>query len=867
MASLRDVARLADVSLATASRALAQPERVAPERRARVERAAADLRYRPGRRTGPGAPADRAGASLGAGVIGLLVPDLQNPFFAGVAKGVQLQARTAGLCVLVADTDENPRVEAEAFACLERQVAGVVLCSPRMPDHSLAALPLDVPTVLVNRESDHLRAVLVDNADGMRQALAHLHALGHRRIAYAGGQHGSWSDRQRRAGLETAARTLPDVEVVDLGSFPPSFTGGVAAGDLVTVSGATAVIAHNDLMALGIVDRLRQRGTAVPDRISVVGFDDVPAATHTTPALTTVGVPLHRLGRTAVELLLDESPEPEGDVTVPVSLVVRSSTTPLPPPGRDAGDPAARRAGRAGGRVTGSGGTPPRLSPATLDALPRVPDVRGPAVDPRPRRTGVVHLGIGAFHRAHQAVFTEDAAAATGDDRWGILGVTQRSARVVTQLAPQDGLYGVLTRGRHETSLRVVGAVRGVAFLSDETARVLDAVAAPATHVVTITVSEKGYRRAPAGGPDLSDPGVAADLAALRAELGGRPDDTPARTPIGALARGLARRRATHGAPLTVVCCDNMVDNGRVVEGLLEGLLEAAAAGGAGGAGPGTAAGASALRDWVATSVRFPATMVDRITPATTEADRADATAMLGLRDEALVVAEPFRQWVIEDAFAGPRPAWERAGATMTDDVGPFERAKLRLLNGTHSAVAYLGALRGHRMIDEALADPEVVGLAEALMDEAVPTLAAPSGLDLAAYRAQILERFANPAIGYRCLQVAGDGSQKLPIRVLGTAADRLAAGAVPVACARTMAAWAVFVARGRDVAGRELPLDDPLAARLHEAASGGDAGLADRMLAVAGVFPAAVRDDDRFRRAFATEISDLVRLVPAPSS
>lgn len=332
MASLRDVARLADVSLATASRALAQPERVAPERRARVERAAADLGYRPAHRTGPAASTGRAGTPPSAGVIGILVPDLQNPFFAGVVKGVQLQARTAGISVLIADTDENPRIEAEAFTRLERQVAGLVLCSPRMSDHSLAALPLDVPTVLVNRESDRLRAVVVDNADGMRQALAHLHALGHRRIAYAGGQPGSWSDTQRRTGLATAAGALPDVDIVDLGHFPPVFAGGVAAGDLVTVSGATAVIAHNDLMALGIVDRLRQRGTAVPDRMSVVGFDDIPAATHMTPALTTVAVPLHRLGRTAVELLLDESPEPEGDVTVSVALVVRSSTAPLLPP-------------------------------------------------------------------------------------------------------------------------------------------------------------------------------------------------------------------------------------------------------------------------------------------------------------------------------------------------------------------------------------------------------------------------------------------------------------------------------------------------------------------------------------------------------
>ena len=324
MPSLRDVARVAGVSLATASRALSQPERVAPERRSRVERAAAELGYRPGRRSlqphGPAGP----GRS-----IGLLVPDLQNPFFAGVAKGVQMQARTAGLSVVIADTDEDPRVEAETLARMDQQVAGLVLCSPRMSDQALAALPIDVPAVLVNRESEHLRAVMVDNTDGIRQALTHLHALGHRRVAYAGGQWGSWSDRERRRGLEAAAHSLADTDLVQLGHFPTIFDGGVAAADLVPASGATAVIAHNDLIALGILDRLRQRGTLVPEQVSVVGFDDIPAATQVTPTLTTVAVPLQRLGRAAVELLLDDEEGDGENVTMAVSLVVRGSTGPI----------------------------------------------------------------------------------------------------------------------------------------------------------------------------------------------------------------------------------------------------------------------------------------------------------------------------------------------------------------------------------------------------------------------------------------------------------------------------------------------------------------------------------------------------------
>jgi len=252
-----------------------------------------------------------------------------------------VQARTAGLSVVVADTDEDPRMEADALGRLDQVVAGLVLCSPRMPDAALAALPIDVPAVLVNRESAPVRSVTVDNVDGMRQALTHLHALGHRRIAYAGGQAQSWSDRERRRGLAAVAATLDDVELVQLGHFPTVFSGGVAAADLVAASGATAVVAHNDLMALGILDRLRQRGTRVPEEICVVGFDDVPAAVQVTPALTTVAIPLQRLGRAAVELLLDEGDTEDGNRTMPVSLVVRGTTAPATVGAAPAVTPAA----------------------------------------------------------------------------------------------------------------------------------------------------------------------------------------------------------------------------------------------------------------------------------------------------------------------------------------------------------------------------------------------------------------------------------------------------------------------------------------------------------------------------------------------
>ncbi|GAA2720279.1 LacI family DNA-binding transcriptional regulator [Cellulomonas aerilata] len=331
MVTLRDVARAAGVSAATASRALAaEPGAVATDRRERVLRAADELGYRRPGATASGPPSRR---------VGVIVPDMENPFFSGVVKGIGHRARDAGVTVFVADSDEDSRVEADLVRQLASQVDGLVLCSPRMSDDALAALPGDLAVVLLNREAPGLPSIVVDNSDGVRQALEHVHALGHRRIAYAGGPVDSWSDRERRRGLAAAVAALPDVDVVQLGHFPAAFSGGVAAADLVVATGASAVIAHNDLVALGVLDRLRARGVDVPGRVSVVGFDDVPAATQVSPALTTVGIPIRTLGRTAVDLLLELAPRPAGPRPTPqvrriaVSLVVRGSTGPAPAPG------------------------------------------------------------------------------------------------------------------------------------------------------------------------------------------------------------------------------------------------------------------------------------------------------------------------------------------------------------------------------------------------------------------------------------------------------------------------------------------------------------------------------------------------------
>ncbi|WP_369370807.1 mannitol dehydrogenase family protein [Promicromonospora sp. Populi] len=477
----------------------------------------------------------------------------------------------------------------------------------------------------------------------------------------------------------------------------------------------------------------------------------------------------------------------------------------------------------------------------------------------RPTAVGIVHLGIGAFHRAHQAVYTERAAIVTGDTSWGILGVTQRSATVRDQLRPQGGVYAVLTAGEQESTVELIGSVVDVAYPAQESERVLAALAAPSTHVVTLTITEKGYARTADGALDLD--AVSGDLAALRA--GSRPEEPvrPATSAIGLLVRGLAARAASR-APLTVLTCDNLVDNGRVLERLVREAVAAALPG----------ADGDALRGFLDAHVTFPCSMVDRIVPATTPEQRDHVSHALGVRDEGLVVGEPFAQWVIEDRFAGPRPAWEAAGATLTKDVAPFEQAKLRLLNGTHSLVAYSGWLAGHTTIAEAMGDPVIAERArQYLFEDALPTLTPPDGLDLQHYGEQILTRFANPHTGHTTAQVAMDGTQKIPVRWGGVLADALAAGREPLGVAFGLAAWAGFV-RLRTASGEGV--DDPRAAELAELVNaadtpGGADGLGDveglagieedvrALLTLPGLLPAETPDS--FVDAVAAEIEEVL--------
>lgn len=320
--TIKDVARAAGVSASTACRALGSGELVRPETRERVLQAAAVLGYQPNRAA--------RGLSTGrTGNIGLIVPDLANPFFPSVIKGMQARAREVDYAVFVADTDEDPRVEYSLVRALSKQVDGIVICSPRMDEDQLRDAAAETPLVLLNRRVGRIPSVTVDNVDGMRQAVAHLVALGHRRIGYVEGPRASWANRERLRGLRSVTQAT-GIELVELGSFLPQFEGGVAAADQVLASGVTAVVAYNDLMALGLLSRFTARGIDVPGRISIIGCDDIVVSSMVHPPLTTVSLPKELTGRAGVDLLLQLIDNRAGSSRreLPAHLLVRGSTGP-----------------------------------------------------------------------------------------------------------------------------------------------------------------------------------------------------------------------------------------------------------------------------------------------------------------------------------------------------------------------------------------------------------------------------------------------------------------------------------------------------------------------------------------------------------
>ncbi|WIM93382.1 LacI family DNA-binding transcriptional regulator [Actinoplanes oblitus] len=323
--TIKDVARLAGVSQSSVCRALADPARVRPETRDRVQSAAKQLGYHP----------NRVARSLITGRtanLGVVLPDLANPFFPTVVKAIQTRARRFDYAVFLSDTDEDPAVEVPAIRALAMQVDGFLLCSPRAPDDDLRPFAREKPMVVLNRRITPLPSVTADSADGMRQAVAHLAALGHRTLAYVAGPRTSWSNRDRQRGLR-AATTAHGIRLVEVGNVAPTVDGGAAAADLVlAATGVTAVLAYNDLVALGLLRRCHARGVRVPEQLSVVGFDDILIAGLLAPPLTTVAIGKERIGRVGVDLLLELMTDPDHRGTakrvLPTQLIVRGSTGP-----------------------------------------------------------------------------------------------------------------------------------------------------------------------------------------------------------------------------------------------------------------------------------------------------------------------------------------------------------------------------------------------------------------------------------------------------------------------------------------------------------------------------------------------------------
>ncbi len=439
-----------------------------------------------------------------------------------------------------------------------------------------------------------------------------------------------------------------------------------------------------------------------------------------------------------------------------------------------------------------------RLSSSTATHLQG--PVARPSYDRDAQKTGIVHFGIGAFHRAHQAVYT-DAAMSAGDRDWRITGVSLRSASVADQMNPQDGLYTVVVRDGTTHQTRLIGAVAHVLVARDAPNDVIEALADPLVRIVTMTITEKGYCRAPDGSLDPA-----------RAD-----EDSIYRY----LTEGLSLRRERGLPGLTLLCCDNLAHNGAQLARLFRAYL---------------AAHHPALTDWVEAQCTFPSSMVDRIVPATTDEDRAAFAAEISLEDQALVLTEPFSQWVIEDRFAGPRPRWEVGGAQFVADVAPYETAKLRMLNGAHSALAYLGLEAGHVFVHQAVVDPALRPLIERLMrEEAAPTIATAPGQDLDAYATSLMDRFGNAALAHRLIQIAMDGSQKIPQRWLETLAMQQQRRRQCPVILRAIAAWL------RHVRGDRRPVDDEMAPQLADAwQQAGRGGIVAAMFGTGGLLASA---------------------------
>jgi fructuronate reductase/mannitol 2-dehydrogenase len=435
------------------------------------------------------------------------------------------------------------------------------------------------------------------------------------------------------------------------------------------------------------------------------------------------------------------------------------------------------------------------LRTTTLGALDR--RVHVPHYDRTALTPSVVHMSVGSFHRAHQAMYFDELAR-RGHTAWGLVGIGLRRADMRDALIAQDGLYTVVIRDREADHAQVVGVIRRYLFAPEESAGVLASLADPRTRLVTLTITGDGYLVDPATGRlDTAHPALAADLL----------DPEHPRTAIGYLVEALDRRRRAGLPPFTVLSCDNVTDNGRMARGAVTALARLRDA---------------ELAAWIDEHGAFPSSMVDRITPKTTDEHRRFVAEQFGVADLWPVITEPFTQWIVEDSFCNGRPPLDEVGVRFVDDVRPYALVKTRLLNASHCALGYLGSLAGLRTTDEAMRDPVFAGYVTRLMrDEVAPLLPAVPDLDVVAYRATTLERLANPKLPDQLERLCRAGSGKVPRHVVPSIVAAREHGVEHPLLTLAVAGWLHYL-RGTDERGNRVALDDPLAPRLRELALAG---------------------------------------------
>ncbi len=466
-----------------------------------------------------------------------------------------------------------------------------------------------------------------------------------------------------------------------------------------------------------------------------------------------------------------------------------------------------------------------RLSSASLGKLRG--DVQVPTYDRGQLRQHTVHLGVGGFHRAHQAVYLDDLLEMEGTERWGEcgLGILELDRRMRDILRRQDFLYTVIERSAEEQTARVIGSLVDFVFAPERREATIEKMADAETRIVSLTITEGGYFIDEGSGEFLvNHPDIQHDI-----EHPGEPF-----TSLGLMAEALNRRRQRGLPPFTVMSCDNLQGNGHFTSKVLLtycGLCN------------------STLQRWISDNVAFPSSMVDRITPATTAADIASLSERFGLEDAWPVVTEPFRQWVIEDTFCNGRPQWERVGAELISDVAPYEMMKIRLLNGSHLALAYMGALQGFTYVHETMQDPLFYSFIESFMEQVTPAVPAIADVSVTDYKSTLRERFANPTINDLVTRVASEGSTKLPKWLLPSVTQLLEEGCPTDLLSLVVASWIFYLGRGVNEQGQPLDIIDVRAVELRKIAK--NATIDPRpMLAVRSIFDERLPANPQFVNA-----------------